>query len=124
MSSSACRPVCSTLSSGSRTCSGFAVQRLPGRTGVQDHHAHPVRDDVVQLPGDAPALMCDRRPHHLVVVTFRGTRLVLGPHRLECPCTDRLHKTANRGLRRTSGTAIFLLNHAIAAVGASLGCGR
>ena len=52
ISASACRPVPAMAASAWRARSGDAVQRVGGPVGLHHHHAHVVRDDVVQFPGD------------------------------------------------------------------------
>ena len=53
------RPVRSTFSSSAVASVGRVGQVAPRRRGLDDHHADRVGDDVVQLAGDAVALLGD-----------------------------------------------------------------
>ena len=44
---------------GQRCLTGIALDHRSGGSGLDDHHAHRMRDDVVQLTGDAGAFLHD-----------------------------------------------------------------
>src|SRR5204863_3651013 len=48
-------------------------QARPGLR-LHDHHAHAVRDHVVELAGDPPALLGDRRPRLLLPLALQARR--------------------------------------------------
>ncbi len=48
---------------------------LAGGTGLDDHHAHVVRHHVVQLTGDAGALVLDRAAQRLVALALQSGHL-------------------------------------------------
>ena len=60
ISASASRPVRSISAAASSARSRVAVEDPPRAAGLHDHHADGVRDDVVHLARDPPALLGDR----------------------------------------------------------------
>ena len=97
----ASRPVASTASSASSASSGDAPHDLPRGTGLDDHHADRMRDDVVELARDwrrssaAAARGCaPRGPGALAPVASRALS------RLEPPCAHDVADEPRRDERR------------------------
>ena len=62
----ASRPAASTASNDCLRLVGRRAEDLTGSTGLDDHHADGVGDDVVQLARDVPALLGRRDAHALL----------------------------------------------------------
>ena len=69
-------------------CTRAAADRL------QRHHAHAVRDDVVQLAGDPGPLLGRNGPH------LGGSQVPLGPHRLRARAMTAHHPTRRHARSR------------------------
>ena len=77
ISRSATRPVSSIVASASSAATGSRLQRPPGAGGQHAHHADVVGHHVVQLAGDAAALVGHRLFGDDVLVALGGAGAVL-----------------------------------------------
>ena len=78
ISARAVRPACSTFRSASRSSASAARHPVPHRADLQHHHAHRVRDDVVQLTRDPRPLLGHGEPGRRLALPLGLRRALLG----------------------------------------------